>query len=144
MTISPRAARALRIARLRQRDVAAADHAVAAANRDDADDAVASSHANLERALDRAGETLAVATSVYDLDRINDVIADEQRAVASAYDLRDAAAAAAERAASLLQARTRQLRTAERLCDLVDRECSNIAARAEQRAHDDRASRRKA
>ena len=141
MTI--RAVKALRLARLRQREVAAAEHAARAGEHDQAQRAVAATRGKLEAALDGARDNLAAATSVFDLDAVAEAIADDHRALSDADRMSAVAAEAASKAAEALYQRTRLLRTAEKLCDRVQREYAAGVARAEQRAADDRASRRK-
>jgi flagellar biosynthesis chaperone FliJ len=143
VTIRPRAARALRDARTRLRDVAAASHARSAADRDRERDALAAEHHRLEEHLDAAGDALAAARSVHDLDTFEDLTGAHRLAVSDASARHRAASAAADATALALRERSRQLRAAEHLVDRVEDLHGQRASRDEQRAHDDLAARRR-
>jgi hypothetical protein len=140
--IKPRVVRALKDARARLRDVAAAAHATAAATRDRCADAVRDEHASLETTLDDAAASLARARTVHELDRVADATVASRLAVADALARHDDAAAASATTAAHLRVRARQLRTAERLVERVDDHRAEREARAEQHGNDDLAARR--
>jgi len=141
--IKPRVVRALKDARTRLRDAAAAAHANAAATRDRCADEVRDEHESLEAALDDAAGTLAEARTVHELDRVAESTGVYRLAVADASERHATAAAASQTTAEQLRARTRQLRTAERLVELVDGHHAKREARAEQHGSDDLAARRR-
>ena len=143
MTIRPRAVRALRDVRERLRDAAAASHATAVDQREAAGDQLAASHDKLEAFLDDAPQALQAVTSVYDIDRITDVAGGYRLAIADAAARHQQAIAITEVTAGTLRERARQLRTAEKLVELVDDHRARSDARAEQRGHDDIAGRRR-
>ena len=143
MTIKPRVVRALKDARTRLRDVAAAAHSTTAAARDRCAQDLADEHASLETALDVAAGTLAAARSVHELDRVAESTGVYRLAIVDATQRHVDAVAATETTANRLRERTRQLRTAERLVELVDDHRAKREADAEQRGADDLASRRR-
>jgi hypothetical protein len=142
-TIRPRVVRALRDARTRMRDVAAAAHSTASAERDVAARALEDEQALLEAALDSAAGSLAGARSVYEIDQVAEGTGVHRFAVADATERHVEATAVTVATADQLRGRTRQLRTAERLVDLVDEHRSKHEARDEQRSSDDMAARRR-
>jgi hypothetical protein len=143
MTIKPRVVRALRDARTRLRDAAAAEHSTTAAARDRSARALQDEHAALETALDDAAGALADARTVHEIDRVAESTGAYRIAVADATDRHCAAIAATELTSDRLRARTRQLRTAERLVDLVEDHRTRRDAQAEQRSADDMAAARR-
>jgi hypothetical protein len=143
VTIRPRVVRALRDARTRLRDVAAAAHATASAERDARARALEDHRATLETALDHAAGALAGARSVYEIDLVAEGTGVHRFAVADATERHTEATAVTATTAEQLRGRTRQLRTAERLVDLVDEHRAKHEARAEQRSADDMAARRR-
>lgn len=142
MSIDPRAARALRAARTRLRDAAAAEHALAANARDGVADKLRTEHDRLDEVLADAHLALAAARTVYELDLVADDIALQKRAIANVATEHAAAIAVVDRASEALRAKTRQLRTAEKIVELVDNERATRDARTEQRTTDDLASTR--
>jgi flagellar export protein FliJ len=140
MTIRPRVVRALRDARERLRDVAAATHATAttAAERSEAE--LADSCDRLEVFLDDASQALASARNVHDLGHVADVSGAYRLEILDARARHDDATAASERTATALRERTRQLRSAERLVDRVQDHHTKRELRTEQRDNDDLAS----
>jgi hypothetical protein len=135
--------RALKDARTRLRDVAAAAHSVTSAERDRSARELQDERALLEGALDSAAGSLAIARSVYEIDLIAEGTGVHHFAVADATERHAEATAASATTADQLRARTRQLRTAERLVDLVEERRAQHEAKAEQRGSDDMAARRR-
>ena len=140
MTIRPRAVRALRDVRERLRDAAAASHATAVVQREAADSALSDSHTQLEAFLDDAHQALGAVTSVHDIDRISDLAGGYRVAIADATARHQEAVAITEVTSGALRERSRQLRTAEKLVELLDEHRARTDARAEQRGHDDMSS----
>ena len=143
MTIKPRVARALKDARTRLRDVAAAAHSTASAESERAAKALEGEHESLEAALDAASGALAGARTVNDLDQVAATTSEYRILVADAMERHAVATAATETTADRLRERTRQLRTAERVVDLIDQHRAKRESRAEQRHTDDMAARRR-
>ena len=143
MTIKPRAARALKDARARLRDAAAAAHSTAAAVRDRSARELETEHESLETALDAATSMLAAARTVHELDRVAADTGAYRLSVEDATQRHAEATAATATAADKLRERTRQLKTAERVVDLIDEHRARRESRAEQRRVDDMASRRR-
>lgn len=140
MTIKPRVVRALRDARTRMRDVAAAEHSVTTATRDARARELEQEHASLAAALDSAADELSACRTVHEIDRVAETTGVHRFAVADATQRHTAAIAANDASADRLRERTRQLRTAERLVDMVEDFRSKREATAEQRSSDDMAS----
>jgi flagellar biosynthesis chaperone FliJ len=143
MTIRIRVVRALKDARTRLRDVAAAAHSTAAAVRDHSARELRDEHATLQAALDDAAAMLAAARTVHELDRVADSTGVYRLSVADATERHAAATTASETTADRLRERTRQLLTAERLVERVEDRRAKREARAEQRGADDMAARRR-
>jgi len=143
MTIKPRAARALKAARTRLRDVAAAAHSTASAHSDRSARELEGEHESLQAALDAASEMLASARSVHELDRVAETTGANRLLVEDALQRHATAIAATETAAGQLRDRTRQLRTAERVVDQVEQRRARRESRAEQHRVDDLAARRR-
>jgi hypothetical protein len=143
MTIKPRVVRALKDARTRLRDAAAAAHSTTSAARDRSARELADEHASLQAALDDAADQLAAARTVHELDRVAESTGVVRMALAEATERYAIATAASETTADRLRERTRQLRTAERLVELVDDHRARREARAEQYGADDLAGRRR-
>jgi len=139
VTIKPRAARALRDARLRLRDAAAAAHAAAVADHDRRERELHT----LDTVLDDAADALADARSVDELDRVAENTGVHRLYVAEAAARRDAAAVASRDSAVDLRATAQKLRTAERLVDRAEHHASKRENVLEQRATDDLAARRR-
>jgi flagellar biosynthesis chaperone FliJ len=137
MTINPRVVRALRDARLRLRDVAVAEHSLASTARASAAQQVDAAKDELEDFLDAAATTLTGLRSIYDLDRIADVVSAHHVEIATATQSHDTAVAMTEAAADRLRDRTRQLKTAERLVEVSDKARADRDHRTEQRGSDD-------
>lgn len=142
MTIRPRAVRALRDVRERLRDAAAATHASASAVHEASQLALVDEQQQLERHVGEASRVLGNARTIYDLDRYAESTGVYKIAIADAASRRDQAEAASQLAASKLRDTTRQLRSAEKLVELVQNDRDRAASAAEQRANDDLAARR--
>jgi hypothetical protein len=143
MTIKPRVVRALKSARTRLRDVAAAAHSTASAVSERSARALEAEHDSLETALDAATDTLASARTVLELDRVAAATSEYRLSVADAMQRHADANAATQTAADRLRERTRQLRTAERLLEQVEHRRARRESRAEQRRTDDLVARRR-
>jgi hypothetical protein len=143
MTIKPRAARALKAARTRLRDAAAAAHSTASAVSDRSARELEGEHELLEAALEAAADLLGAARSVHELDRVAETTGANRLLLEDALERHTVALAATETAAGQLRDRTRQLRTAERLVERADRSRARRESRAEQRLVDDLTGRRR-
>ena len=137
MTIRPRAVRALRDARTRLRDVAAATHANASAARDTSHLALVHEQSRLEDYLDEATDLLAAAGNVHDLSQVGEITGVHKLEIADASARHDEAVARAETTADDLRDRSRLLRRAEKLVERVDQDRARVEARGEQRLNDD-------
>lgn len=140
MTIKPRVVRALRDARTRLRDVAAAEHSTTSAMRERAAQTVVERQHDLRTALDNAGTTLAAARTIWEVDRVAEDTGVHRFAVVDASTAHHKAIVANDATADRLRERARQLRTAERLVEMVDDFRAKQEATAEQRSADDMAS----
>lgn len=143
MTIRPRAVRALRDARVRLRDVAAASHAMSTAASELSRDELAQEEDRLEDFLDEATDVLGRARSIYDVDQVDEITGVYRLSVIDANHRHQQAVAAAELTATKLRERAKQLRQAECLVERVEHELVCRDARAEQRANDDMSARRR-
>jgi flagellar biosynthesis chaperone FliJ len=143
MTIKPRTVRALKDARTRLRDIAAAAHSTAAAHSNRSARELEDESESLEAALDEATQELAAATTVHELDRVAATTGEYRLSVADAIERHAVAAAATETAAGQLRERIRQLRTAERLLEIIEERRAHAESRADQRRTDDLNSRRR-
>ena len=137
MTKDPRTLRALLSARSRMRDIAAADHATKTTACTTAADAIGAQTAVLDHLLDDAHAVLGRAASIYDLDLVANDVSTQRAMIARARQDHVEALAIADLAASALRARTRQLKTAERIVELARDERAATESRAEQRGTDD-------
>jgi hypothetical protein len=135
--------RALRTARTRLRDIAAADCAVAAHARELASGAASDAATAYSHALDAAAGALAGARTVEDLVRVAAQSGEQQALVVDANRDAAVAAAAAEQASARLRARARQLRVADKLLEQVQHQRARRDSRADRLASDDLAARRK-
>jgi flagellar biosynthesis chaperone FliJ len=143
MTIRPRAVRALRDARERLRDAAAATHAQSTAARELSAADLAVEERRLSEHMDEAPTLLSTARTVHELDRVAETTGVYRIAIADASTRLQSATALTDQTAGKLRERTRQLRSAERLVEIVDDSRAKLEARNEQRANDDLASRRR-
>jgi len=143
MTINPRAVRMLREARARMRDAAAAEHTIAAGDRDAAALRLAAEHHQLSATLDGASAQLAGARSVHDLGHVTALVDSHHDAITAASKSHADAKATAEMTATRLRDRARQLRTAERLVEMSDQMRAERDAKIEQRSTDDIGGRRR-
>jgi len=143
MTIKPRVVRALKDARTRLRDAAAAAHSIASAESERSARALEDQHETLESALDAATSALTDARTIHDLDAVAAHTSEYRLSLADAMQRHADANAATESAADRLRERTRQLRTAERLVDRVERYRAKRESLAEQHRLDDLNHRRR-
>jgi len=143
MTINPRAVRALRDARTRMREAAAAEHTVATFDRDAAAQRLASENDSLAVTLDDASTQLANARTVHDLGHVAAIVVSHRDAITVASKTHADASSVADQTAGRLRERARQLRTAERLVDMSDRMRADRDAKIDQRLTDDIGGRRR-
>jgi hypothetical protein len=143
MTMKIRVVRALKNARTRLRDAAAAAHSTAAVNRERSAQELQDEHESLETALDEAADSLAAARNVHELDRVAEATIVYRLSVAEAAQRHQVAIAASQVTADTLRERTRQLRTAERLVEKVEHRRARRESRAERTRADDMAARRR-
>ena len=143
MTIKPRVVRALRDARSRLRDVAAAEHSLAASDGASAAHRVESERGRLESALDDAHLALTAARTIHDLDRVAQLVTSHHDTIALAEKHHADTVMIIEAAAVRLRERARALRAAEHLVDLSDRHRATRDAKTEQRGNDDMSARRR-
>lgn len=137
MAINSRVARSVRDMRTKLRDLAAAEHGVATLRSQAAADHVAAEVQNLEDTLDEAEDTLTGLTSVYALDDVAGLVACQRQAIVDAEKLRADAQQAATQTEAHLRVRVRQLKTAERVVDMLKEDRAVRDAKAEQLANDD-------
>ncbi len=142
MTINPRAIRALRDARTRLRDIAAAEHGQATGARERVALHLASERDALTAQLDDASDELASARTIHQLVLVAALVDEHHGSIANATRAHADASGEVDRAAERLRDRTRQLRTAEKLVEISKQERATSEARAEQRSADDRGARR--
>ncbi|HET9620676.1 MAG TPA: hypothetical protein VFP84_04895 [Kofleriaceae bacterium] len=143
MTVKPRIVRALRDARTRMRDAAAADHSVTTAARERAEQQLADEQRALEAALDAAAGRLAGARTVWEVHHVAEGTGVHRLAVLDAAARHHQAVHASNATAAKLHERTRQLKTAERLVDMVEDVRAKREATAEQKSADDMAGARR-
>ena len=143
MTIRPRAVRALRDARSRLRDVAAAHATVANAARDHSHLALVGEHDKLEEHLDGAAGELSSARTVHDLGRVAESTGVHRLDIIDANARLEQAQRHAEAANERLRDSSRSLRLAEKLEERVNDNLAKTEARGEQRLNDDLAARRR-
>lgn len=143
MTIRPRAVRALRDARVRLRDAAAATHAVATTARESSHLALVREQDALEDYLDEVTDLLAAVTNVHDLSSVGDITGVYKLEIADAASRYDQATAAAETSAEQLRDKARLLRRAEKLVERVTQDRAKSEAKVEQRMNDDMTTRKK-
>ncbi|MEO8698379.1 MAG: hypothetical protein ABI867_00010 [Kofleriaceae bacterium] len=143
MTIRPRAVKALRDVRERLRDAAAASHAHASSALELSQIALAEERRRFEDFLDEAPTTLTAARTVYDLEEHNEDTGVHRLAIVDAAQRHDEDSQVTNLTALKLRERTRQLRSAEKLVEMVDDQRSKADARVEQAGNDDLASRRR-
>jgi hypothetical protein len=143
MTRRIRVVRALKDVRTRLRDAAAAAHSTAAVIRARSAQELEAEHSLLEIALDEAADSLAAARTVHDLDQVADATLVYRFAVSDAAQRHEVAIAASEVTADQLRARSRQLRTAERLVEHTEHRRARRESRAERHRVDDIVARRR-
>ena len=137
MTINPRVARSVRDVRAKLRDLAVAEHTTAASRAVLAGARVDDEHARLEDTLDEAEDALEAVTSIHQFDDIHGLVASQREAIEAARVSHTAATEVSELSAARLRARTRQLKTAERVVELVRHERARRDSKIDQRRNDD-------
>lgn len=137
MTIKPKMVKALKAARSRLRDIAAAEHTNASFARERSAQELEQEHASLETALDQAGDSLAAARTVHELDHVARLTDVYRLTLADAAHRHQVAVATSETTADRLRERTRQLRTAERLVEIVEHRRARRESKAERNRVDD-------
>jgi flagellar export protein FliJ len=137
MTINSRVARSVRDLRSRMRDLAAAEHGEATAKTTAAAAHVSDQEQRLEDTLDEAEDTLTGITNIYALDHVAGMVACQREAIVDATTAHAEATEVANLAEARLRSRIRQLKTAERVVEMVRDHRNAREVRAEQGAHDD-------
>jgi len=137
MAINSRIARSVRDVRAKLRDLAAAEHSAAASRTAFAAAQVDDEHALLEDTLDEAEEQLASATNVYQLDDVHGIVTSQREAIVAAVATHTAATEISELSAARLRARTRQLKTAEKVVEQVHHQRARRESKIDQRRNDD-------
>ncbi len=137
MPINARVARSVRDMRSKLRDLAAAEASDATAATKRAETNVAVQETLLEDTLDEAEDTLTGLTSVYALDNVAGLVECQRLAITDAQKAHSAANEVSNLADARLRARIRQLKTAERVVEMVKEERAVRDAKAEQLANDD-------
>ena len=137
MAINSRIARSVRDVRAKLRDLAAAEHSVAASRTASAAAQVDDEHARLEDTLDEAEDALASATNVYQLDEVHGMVTSQREAIVAAVATHTAATEISELSAARLRARTRQLKTAEKVVEQVHHQRARRESKIDQRRNDD-------
>ncbi len=137
MTINSRVARSVRNMRSKLRDLAAAEHGEATARSTAAAAHVANEEQRLEDTLDEAEDTLTNMTSVYALDSVAGLVACQREAIVDAAKAQTAANEVSSLTDARLKSRIRQLKTAERVVEMVKEDRAVREAKAEQHAQDD-------
>jgi hypothetical protein len=137
MSINSRVARSVRDVRAKLRDLAAAEHTTAASKTAVAAARVDDEHARLEDTLDEAEDALEACTNVYELDAIHGLVASQREAIVDAVASHSAAAELSDLSSVRLRARTRQLKTAERVVEQVRHERARRESKIDQRRNDD-------
>lgn len=143
MTVSRRTIRALREARQRLRDVAAAEHGVTTQAREDAERQLDGARTELQAFLDEAAAVISEIRSVHDLEGIADIVTAHQADIDAAAQHHAQKVAETEASAARLRERTRQLKTAEKLVEVANKQHADHEARTEQRGSDDLSGSRK-
>lgn len=137
MAINSRVARSVRDMRSKLRDLAAAEHGEATARTTSAAAQVTAEEQTLEETLDEAEDTLTGIKSVYALDDVAGLVACQREAIVDATRAHAAAAEIASLSEQRLKSRIRQLKTAERVVEMVKEDRNTREAKAEQLANDD-------
>ncbi|HEY0251398.1 MAG TPA: hypothetical protein VGC41_07710 [Kofleriaceae bacterium] len=123
--------------RSKLRDLAAAEHGQATARTQAATASVARKAQVLEDTLDEAEDTLTGITSVYELDNVAGLVECQRLAIVDAEKTRVGFVEAEKTTEAQLRSRIRQLKTAERVVEMVKEQRAVREARAEQSANDD-------
>jgi soluble P-type ATPase len=129
--------------RERLRDLAAASHAVAVGQVERAAEGVTAERERLEAQVTSAGGVLAQARSIAELEGVTVEIAASRGDVDAAVARHGEAIGASAATEKALKEKARQLRTAERILELVQEQRASKAMRGEQRAADDLAAGRR-
>jgi len=143
MTIRPRAVRALKDARSKLRDLAAASSAAANDTRDQMHLAVVRECDKLEEYLDQASDELTGVRNVHELGRVAETTGVYRMDILDAEARRNAAQKLAEAAADRLRDSSRALRRAEKLEEHVLETRAKAEAVADQKLTDDLVSSRR-
>lgn len=143
MTIRPRAVRALKDARAKLRDLAAASSAAANDARDQRHLEVVRECDKLEEYLDAAPEELANIRNVHELGRVAETTGVFRLDILEAEQRRNEAQKLADAAADRLRDSSRALRRAEKLEEHVLEERAKREAIADQKQTDDLVSARR-
>ena len=143
MTIRPRAARTVRELRTRLRDIAAASHASSVAARERSREALDAERRALDAHLDTAEQELQDARSIHDIEMFDEDTGVHRIAIADAAQRFAEDTAQTQVSEAALRERARQLRSAEKLVERIDRGVASRDAAIEQRAHDDISARRR-
>jgi hypothetical protein len=137
MTINSRVARSVRDMRSKLRDLAAAEHGAAASKTAIAAAHVDHAHACLEDSLDEAEHHLTAVTNVHQLADIGGIVASHRAAIDDAVLVHLTASEIADLSAARLRARTRQLKTSERVVENVRHARARAESKSEQGRNDD-------
>ncbi|HEY1546344.1 MAG TPA: hypothetical protein VGG28_00920 [Kofleriaceae bacterium] len=137
MSINSRVARSVRDVRAKLRDLAVAEHTTAASNTAMAAARVDDEHARLEDTLDEAEGALETCTNVHQLANIHSLVEGQRQQITAAVASHTAAAELSELSSALLRARTRQLKTSERVVEQVRHERARRDSKIDQRRNDD-------
>lgn len=137
MTIDARVARTVRAVRAKLRELAAAEHQTAANATQAAAATKTAEETQLAELLDGASGVLCGVTSVHELDDLGDLVASQRASCDAASGSYDAAQQISELSAARLRARTRQLKTAERVVEIIRHERARRESKADQLRNDD-------
>jgi hypothetical protein len=137
MSINSRVARSVRDVRAKLRDLAAAEHTAAASNTAMAAARVDDEHARLEDTLDEAEGALEACTNVYALADIHGLVESQREMITAAVASHSAAAEVSDLSSARLRARTRQLKTSERVVEQVHTARARRESKIDQRRNDD-------
>jgi hypothetical protein len=137
MSINSRVARSVRDVRAKLRDLAAAEHITAASNTATAAARVDDEHARLEDTLDEAEGALETCTNVHQLANIHSLVESQREVIGAAVASHSAAVEISDLSSARLRARTRQLKTAERVVEQVRHARARRESKIDQRRNDD-------
>jgi hypothetical protein len=137
MSINSRVARSVRDVRAKLRDLAAAEHSTAVSNTAMAAARVDDEHSRLEDTLDEAEGALEACTNVHQLASIHSLVEGQREMICAAIASHCAAAEVADLSSARLRARTRQLKTSERVVEQVRHARARRESKIDQRRNDD-------